>query len=247
MKNAWYLKLSETEVFNSAIIVGDKSRLRLIQSYLTEVKVLNEDRGLLTITGLFHGERITVVAFGMGAPIAAVVCHELAYLGVSNILRLGTTMNLGQTKLGEYVLAESAVSQDGTSIAYNPSKTIFTASTSLNASILLTLAEHGITPQVGQVVSCDGFYTEMMSIGSDDSFGVEEKHSNFERLGYVGLDMETAAIFALGERLKINISSLCIATVNGRTKTKLSEAERNLAELKLSLVGLESLTRKVKI
>ncbi len=243
MKTAWYLRLSETDISRSAILVGDRSRVHLIASFMTETKILNEDRGLLTVTGMFNGEKIVVVSFGMGAPIAAVVAHELINLGVTQILRLGTTMNLGSSKLGDFVLADSAIARDGTSRSYIQDKTTFLASPTLNSSIAQTLEEHGISPRRGCVVSADGFYTEMMSLDEGDSFRVADKHKEFEDLGCIGLDMESAVLFSIGERLEVQTSSLCIATVSAHTKEKLSEQLRSDAEKKLTLVGLQSLSK----
>ena len=83
MKRAWYLRLDESQTPTAAILVGDRSRVRLLQDLMSDVRVLNEDRGLLTVVGNYKGTQIIVVAFGMGAPIAAVVAHELVDLGVA--------------------------------------------------------------------------------------------------------------------------------------------------------------------
>ena len=247
MKTAWYLKLSEDDVSECAIVVGDRSRVRILKELMTEVKVLNEDRGLLTVTGYFNNVRIVVVAFGMGAPIAAVVCHELIDLGVTKILRLGTMMTLGETKLGDYVLADLALSRDGTAGTYVNNKELFTAAVDLNEDIEQTLGMNGITPQRGRVVSCDGFYTQMMNLDTEDTFAISSKQSAFEEDGCIGMDMETAALFAIGERFGIQVSSLCLATVGGNSQEKMANEERTLAEEELSLIGLQSITRRVRV
>lgn len=244
MKTAWYLRLSEDDVSECAIVVGDRSRVRIIQDLMTDAKELNEDRGLLTVTGYFNGVRIVVVAFGMGAPIAAVVCHELIDLGVTRILRLGTMMTLGSTTLGDYVLADTALSRDGTAESYVSSREVFSANSELNADIAKTLHEHGIEPLRGRVVSCDGFYTQMMSLDKEDSFAVLRKQSSFETDGCIGMDMETAALFAMGEHFDVEVSSLCLATVAGRSREKMENKDRTLAEEELALIGLQSLTKR---
>lgn len=244
MKTAWYLRLSEDDVSKCAIVVGDRSRVRVIQELMTDTKVLNEDRGLLTVTGYFNGVRIVVVAFGMGAPIAAVVCHELIDLGITRILRLGTTMTLGETTLGDYVLADTALSRDGTAESYISDREFFSANDELNADIELTLQEHGINSRRGRIVSCDGFYTQMMALDKEDSFAVSSQQSSFEAEGCIGMDMETAALFAMGEYFDIEVSSLCLATVAGSSREKMENSERTLAEEELSLIGLQSLTKR---
>ena len=244
MKTAWYLRLSEDDVSECAIVVGDRSRVRILQELMTDVKVLNEDRGLLTVTGYFNSVRIVVVAFGMGAPIAAVVCHELIDLGVTKILRLGTMMTLGETKLGDYVLADMAFSRDGTAETYVTDKELFSADVDLNEDIKQTLEVHGIESQRGIVVSCDGFYTQMMSLDAEDAFTISSKQISFEENGCIGMDMETAALFAIGECFDIQVSSLCLATVVGNSQEKMENEERTLAEKELSIIGLQSITRR---
>lgn len=244
MKTAWYLRLSQDDVSECAIVVGDRSRVCILQELMTDVKVLNEDRGLLTVTGYFNSVRIVVVAFGMGAPIAAVVCHELIDLGVTKILRLGTMMTLGETTLGDYLLADTALSRDGTAGTYVADKEVFSADFDLNADIEQTLEKHGVTSRRGHVVSCDGFYTQMMSLDAEDAFAISSKQFSFEADGCIGMDMETAALFAIGECFGIQVSSLCLATVGGNSQEKMANEERTLAEEELSLIGLQSITRR---
>ena len=100
-----------------------------------------------------------------------------------------------------------------------------------------------IVPQRGCVVSSDGFYTEMMGLDEQDSFHVASKIREFEELGCIGLDMETSVLFAIGERLSVDVASLCIATVSANTKHKLEEQVRKEAERRMCLVGLKSLLR----
>ena len=111
MKRAWYLRLDESQTPTAAILVGDRSRVRLLQDLMSDVRVLNEDRGLLTVVGNYKGTQIIVVAFGMGAPIAAVVAHELVDLGVRTIVRLGTMIRLGATQLGDVIVASEALAR----------------------------------------------------------------------------------------------------------------------------------------
>ena len=66
------------------------------------------------------GMRVTATAFGMGGPIAAIVLHELFDLGVRTFLRVGTAMAMPPAKLGDFVLADGAFRDDGTSRTYAP-------------------------------------------------------------------------------------------------------------------------------
>src|SRR5262245_12941975 len=78
---AWYLGCGPEHVSDRVILVGDRGRARRIAEHLSQVVWLNEDRGLTLATGTYNGRAITVSAFGMGAPVAAMVMHELLTLG----------------------------------------------------------------------------------------------------------------------------------------------------------------------
>ena len=87
---------------------------------MSDVHFVRENRGLRTITGTRAGRRMTVSAFGMGAPIATIVLHELFALGIRSFLRIGTAMAVPPAKLGDFVLADGALRAEGTSNTYAP-------------------------------------------------------------------------------------------------------------------------------
>jgi uridine phosphorylase len=90
IRSAWYIGCSEDEVGEAAILVGDRSRIDRIAEHLEQPHFVEENRGLRTVTGLRAGRRITVSAFGMGGPIAAIVLHELFDLGVRTLVGVGS-------------------------------------------------------------------------------------------------------------------------------------------------------------
>lgn len=245
MKRAWYLQLSEEQTPKSAILVGDRARVRMLQSHMNDSQVLNEDRGLLTVVGNYQGTDVVAVAFGMGAPIAAVVAHELINLGVTNILRLGTMMRIGDTKLGDFIVADQARTEDGTSLSYMGERDLFNASARLTAEAVEACHRYGVEPIVGRAMSVDGFYSAMMSIDLPQQANVELQHKKYADDQCVGLDMESAVLFALAELYDVEVGSVCLATVDGLTKEKLNESARKDGEEKLSLIGLACLSKGV--
>src|SRR5690606_32789132 len=111
---AWYLGCGREDVGACAVLVGDRGRVETAATLLSDPRWLNQDRGLTTVTGTREGRRITVSAFGMGAPIAAIVLHELASVGVRTFLRLGTALTLPPVQLGDLVLAHGAIRGEST-------------------------------------------------------------------------------------------------------------------------------------
>jgi len=161
---AWYIGAQREAVGDAAILVGDPARIDRIADHLTAVNFLPESRGLRTITGLRQGRRITVSAFGMGAPIATIVLHELAALGVRTFLRIGTAMAMPPVTLGDFVLADGALRAEGTSVTYATLGFPAIADFDLNTVLRARLRQAQRPWHAGIFATHDGFYTEMFVI-----------------------------------------------------------------------------------
>ncbi|WP_242086836.1 hypothetical protein [Microbacterium lacticum] len=239
--NAWYLRCSADEVGESAVLVGDRGRVLLAADMLEDATILNEDRGLTTATGTHAGHRITVSAFGMGAPIAAVVLHELAMLGVKRFLRLGTAMTVGDTQLGEFVVAHGAVRNESTSASYLPLAFPAVPDLPLTVDVEAAVAASGIPHRSGLFATFDGFYSDMFETGSGTE-PVQERYAALARTGVIATDMETSAIFVAARALGVAAASLCLASVSGLTNDKMPHDERIAAERALLETGFGALT-----
>lgn len=234
-KRAWYLNCGAEDVGDRAILVGDRGRVALTAERLEDVVFLNEDRGLTTATGTYAGERITVSAFGMGAPIAAVVLDELHQLGVRTFLRLGTVMSLPPAQLGDLVIADAAIRNESTSAAYVPDGYPAVADHDLGVALRQAAAASDGPWRAGLLDSTDGFYPSMLH--------AEERHARLKALGVVALDMETSAVLSVARALGARAGSLCAATVDAPTSEKLALEPRLELERRLVDVGLDAITR----
>lgn len=240
-QRAWFLRCAADEVADRAVLVGDRGRVEKAATLLDDAKVLNQDRGLTAVTGRYRGQPVTVAAFGMGAPIAAVVLHELAMLGVRRFLRLGTVLGIGGTSLGDLVLAEGAVRNESTSGTYLPAGFPAIADYELNTALRITLAA-GARPWVtGLIASYDGFYSEMFAAEQGRAAEVRTRMEELGRYGVRAVDMETSTVLTVARAVGARAASLCLASVDGLTQGKLTKG-RTEAELELLTTGLDSLS-----
>ena len=238
---AWYLHCTADDVAEQAILVGDRGRVSIAAKLMDEVVILNEDRGLTTATGIWAGQRVTVTAFGMGAPIAAIVMHELSALGVKKFLRLGTALAIGDTVLGELVIAHGAVRNESTSTTYLPIEYPAVPGYQLTREIERSAALSDLPVRSGVFASYDGFYTEMFDL-TPGRFEAREGMARLAANGVVAVDMETSALLVAGRALGVSAASLCLASVDGVTRIRMSHDERIVAEAELLRVGIEALT-----
>lgn len=237
---AWYLRCSADEVGESAVLVGDRGRVLLAAEILDDAQILNEDRGLTTTTGFYNGTRITVSAFGMGAPIAAVVMHELAMLGVKRFVRLGTAMNIGEARLGEFVVAHGAIRGESTSTSYLPLEFPAVPDFSLTRELETAGRASGVATRSGLYATYDGFYTEMFDTGTG-SRPIAERYASLAGWGVIAVDMETSALFVAARALGVAAGSLCLASVEGVTNKRMPHESRVAAEAALLRTGFAAL------
>jgi uridine phosphorylase len=238
---AWYLGATPSQVADRALLVGDRGRIDRIAQRLDRPNFLNDDRGLWTVTGEFAGVPVTAATFGMGAPIATVVLHELSSIGVRAFLRLGTVMRLDAAGLGEMLLAEAAIRGESTSATYVPDGFPAYSDFELQTVIRRELQRSGEPWSAGVYASYDGFYTEMLGLRERDHARIATRIAELRELGVVGLDMETSAILAVARALGDRAASLCLATVAWENAEKLDDSDRGAAEDRLVDIGLSSL------
>lgn len=240
-QEAWYLQCRAEDVGDRAILVGDRGRVYRAAELLDDPRLLNEDRGLTTVTGGYRGQVVTVSAFGMGAPIAAVVLHELAALGVGAVVRLGTVMTVLSEPLGRFVLAEGALREEGTSDAYVRASFPAVPAHDLTTRIRARLEAADVPWTAGLVASYDGFYRDMFALSTTDKARIEDERARLAELGAVAMDMETSAVLTVGRVLGIAAASLCLATVDGATGDRLDADRRQRREQELLRLGLDGL------
>jgi uridine phosphorylase len=240
-RSAWYVGCREEDVGEAAILVGDRARIDRIAEHLESPKILEENRGLRTVTGLRSGRRVTATAFGMGGPIAAIVLHELFDLGVRRFVRVGTAMVMPPARLGDLVLADGAVRREGTSLTYAPIGYPAVADFELGVALRSALARRKAPWRAGLFGTYDGFYTEMFALSLGQKRPIEATREEAMRLGLIATDMETATLLTAGRVLGAQTASLCLGTVDGLTQDKVDSKELAMRENELFEIALDAI------
>ena len=171
----------------TVIMPGDPQRSKLIaENYLTDARLVNDVRGIQGYTGFYQGQRISVMASGMGGPSMGIYSHELfTAMKVERIIRVGTMGALiPNLKLGDIALAQAAcynssfISQFKLNGCYSP-----IASFKLLRQAVSKAEELGFSYQVGNILTSDYFYNF-----SQDTV-------QWATLGVIGVEMETAILY----------------------------------------------------
>ncbi len=244
MKKAWYLGLGEDDVGDRAILIGDPDRVDRIAHLLEKPVFHPVSRGLKSATGTYAGQLITLAAFGMGAPIATIVLHELADLGIARFLRIGTAMYFPPAAGGDYLISESAIGFEGTSPSYDGSGGPFGADANLVSAIQNAATQTGCQARIGRYATFDAFYRDMFGIDEQGRRRAEANRKMLAERNVLAVDMETSALLAAAAALDVACATLCLGTVDALSQAKLPSDELAKGEARLfeiALAGLASL------
>ena len=96
------------------LMPGDPMRAKLIaETYLEDLKLVNQVRGILGYTGTYNGKKVSVQGTGMGQPSLSIYVNELfRFYGVQKAIRVGTIGSVkDDVNVRDTVIASAAFSQ----------------------------------------------------------------------------------------------------------------------------------------
>lgn len=210
---------SPSDFASTVLMPGDPKRSRYVaENFLSDIKLINDVRGIQGYTGKIDGVSVSVMASGMGMPSISIYAHELFnFFEVDNIIRIGTmgayADNIG---LRDVVLAMSASTDSnlqnnlGIMGHFNPC-----ASFELVSKAKDVASEMGISTAVGSVLTSDCFYNPDLNYA--------EKWRN---LSVLGVDMETAALYMKAAEFGKNALSVLTVSNHIFTGASLDASER---------------------
>ena len=194
-----HIRLSKEQAAPHVLLPGDPQRLDRIAECLEEVKELAYNREYRSLRGVYKGVPVMAVSTGIGGASAAIAVEELVRIGVRNMIRIGSCGALQKgIRLGDLILVNGAVRDDGAAVTYVDSIYPAIPDTELLAACMMSAEELGVKFHVGIARSHDSFYI-------DD----EEAVSTYWReRGVLGSDMETAALFVIGRLRGVKTASI---------------------------------------
>jgi uridine phosphorylase len=137
--------------------------------------------------------------FGIGAPAAAAALEELAAMGTRAFVSVGTAGSLQlDLNIGDLVLCHGAIRDEGVSHHYLPSAKLATAHGGMTAALGAALRQAGAPFRAGSSWTIDTPYRETVA---------EARHYQAE--GVLCVEMEAAALFAVGEVRGLQVTSAC--------------------------------------
>lgn len=198
MKQA-HIKLDESIKAKCALMPGDPKRVDVIAKALDHVQELTYNREYRSILGTYKDMEVIGISTGMGGSSVAIAIEELKNIGVNTMMRIGSAGALQTTiNLGDLVICEGAVRDDGASKAYVDNIYPAVPDYRLINHCVNVAKELSYPHHVGIVLSHESFYYDEDEIDS----------KKWSKKGILASDFETAALYTVGRLRNIHTASI---------------------------------------
>ena len=219
----------------TVLMPGDPLRAKYIaENFLEDVQLVTSVRNMLGYTGTYQGQRVSVMASGMGMPSIGIYSYELyKFFGVENIIRIGSAgsyrdwLKVMDVTLAEYAVSETAYAQ----VQGGYAESRIEPTPEVNALIMEKAEQLGIACKTSVVHSSDVFYHE-------PSTGTWKELA--DEMGADCVEMESFALFhnahVLGKR------AACLLTISDSfvSHEELSAEDRQNTFRDMMVLALET-------
>jgi len=229
----YHIQLKKGDISDFVILPGDPGRVEFIAEHFDKAELVADNREYKTMTGEYKGRPVTVTSTGIGCPSTAIAVEELANVGVTTFVRLGTSGAMQEyTKVGEKVIATGAVRYEGTSVQYMPIEFPAVASHDMVLALKDSAIKNKVNHHIGIVQTKDSFYgqhnPERMPIAEE----LRQKWDAWVKGGVLCSEMEAATIFVVGSYRKVRTGAVLLVAgdqASGESLTK-EEYIENMSE-----------------
>lgn len=221
------------DIAKRVIMPGDPKRAKFIaDKFLTDIKLVNQVRGILAYTGIYKGKKVTVMASGMGMPSMGIYATELFNVyGVETIIRVGTCGSLDKSiRVTDVLLAESAYTNSN--YAY-----------SLTGKHINTVnADKTLNKNIKNKASKLAYDLKSVRINTSDIFYTEFCDKSIAKNKCAAVEMETFCLLFLAKHFKKQAASILTVSDSLVSKEReLTPKEREKSLEKAIVLALESL------
>ena len=226
-----------------ALLPGDPGRVEALAKAMGPAKYVGNHRDFTSWLTSVNGQPVLVMSTGMGGPCITFAVEELARLGVTNFIRVGTCGSLQEDlNIGDVVINKAAVREDGASKAYAPIEYPAVADLDITLALRQAAQELKVPFKVGITVSTDSFWPGQERYDGFRNYvprSLQGSLQEWQALNCTNFEMEAATLFVVSNAFGLRSGCIC-GVMAKRTN---SEA---LASREAYLLGQERFQRVTK-
>ncbi len=192
-----------------AILPGDPDRVEKIAAFLDNPRQIGKKREYNSYIGSLCGQNIVVTSTGIGGPSTAIAVEELAMLGITNFIRIGTCGGMQQNVIpGDIIIGNASIRMDGTSKEYLPIEFPAVSDFELTAALRDAAKAMGENYHVGVVQSKDSFYGQHSPERMPISTELKSRWQAWIAAGTLASEMESATLYTVAQTLGLKAAAV---------------------------------------
>ena len=202
-KMQYHLRLKPGDIGKYVLLPGDPDRVLRISKYLDDVKEVVFHREYRTCTGSYKGIKVSATSTGIGCPSAAIAVEELANVGATHFIRVGSTGALQpHINVVDIIINTASMRNEGTTKFYVDDGFPAVADHFLTHALIQAGTElekkKPLELHIGLNASDDAFYGE-----------TPEWIEMLSRHKLLNVEMESAAIFSIAHMRGLKAAMVC--------------------------------------
>jgi len=200
-----HIGASPGDIAETVLLPGDPYRAKwAAETFLTDVRCVNQVRGMLGFTGTWNGNPVTIHGSGMGMPSLSIYANELIRdFGAKTLIRIGSAGAMQESvKVRDVVIAMTSTTLS------TPSRGIFRelnyapcADFGLLRRAVAASEAREVPTHVGGIYSSDVFYDERPDL-----------NEQMTRHGILAVEMEAAELYTVAARH--GVRALAVLTIS---------------------------------
>ena len=220
----------------TVLMPGDPLRAKFIaENFLERAVLVNNVRGIHGYTGEWRGERVSVMASGMGMPSIGIYSYELFnFFEVDNIMRIGSIGGMSErVKIRDIIIGMGACTNSNYAAQYNLQGTYAPIADYNMMRVAIEESEKvGASYVVGNILSSDMFYNADPDVTA-----------KWCKLGVLGVEMEAAALYMNAAYSGKNALAICTVSDHLLTGEATTAEERQNSFTEMMEIALNTAIR----
>jgi uridine phosphorylase len=207
-RQQYHVQVRPGDVGKYVLLPGDPDRVVRIGKHLENAQEIAFHREHRTWTGTYKGITVSATSTGMGCPSTAIAVEELANVGATHFVRVGSTGALQKgMNIGDIVISTGAMRMDGASRYYAHEGFPALPDYFFTKAFFETAAERqktaGFQLFLGMNATSDAFYGE-----TPDLLQMLTDHR------ILNVEMEASALFTIANMRGLKAAMVCAVSGN---------------------------------
>lgn len=220
----------------TVLMPGDPLRAEFIaKTYIKNAELVNNVRGIHGYTGEYKGERLSVMASGMGMPSMGIYSYELFnFYDVENIIRIGSAGAISEDiKVRDLVFGVGACTNSAFSKQYDlPGTFAPIADYGLLRRAVENAEKRKAIFHTGNLLSSDTFYSDN-----------KQEALKWAKMGVLAVEMEAAALYMTAARCGKKALAICTISDNLVTGEQTTAQERQTSFTQMMELALDTASK----